>query len=528
MVVLTALAGTLTGTGAGAAPASVYLEDFTWTEVRDALAAGTRSVIVPVGGTEQNGSHMTLGKHNVRVRLLAGKVASELGHTLVAPVLAYVPEGSVSPPSGHMRFPGTLSVPDDAFRSVLEGAARSLKQAGFTHILLLGDHGGYQAQMASAAARLNREWAGSPAHALFVADYYRATQVDYVKALRAGGLTEAQIGSHAGAADTSLMLALDPTQVRRDRLASDASLADRDGVSGDPRAASAARGQAGVDLVVQRSVAAIRRSMQGRAMRQARPQRHAEASAPPEPVSRPNLPTFPARSQDFPMRHPQALIAGLGIAVLAAASPWLAAQNRAPDAGAPNPVSPALLPSAPSAPIAVQTVPDMPPVPDATNLYSETGAGRFSAAVAGALPRVYVPNRAANTVSVIDPATLKVVDTFKVGINPQHVVPSWDLRTLWVANNAEGRTDGSLTPIDPSPASRARRSRWTTRTTCTGRPTAATPSSWPKPSSGSTSATRARWSCATASRRRAAPASTTPISRSTGATRCSPASSTAR
>lgn len=98
---------------------------------------------------------------------------------------------------------------------------------------------------------------------------------------------------------------------------------------------------------------------------------------------------------------------------------------------------------------AIVTVPGMPPVVDPANLYSETAAGRLSPAVAGALPRVYVPNRVSNDVYVIDPATFKVVDRFKVGINPQHVVPSWDLKTLWVANNAEGRTDGSLTPIDP-------------------------------------------------------------------------------
>lgn len=97
----------------------------------------------------------------------------------------------------------------------------------------------------------------------------------------------------------------------------------------------------------------------------------------------------------------------------------------------------------------IATVPGMPEVVDPANLYSEVGVGRFSPAVSGALERVYVPNHTANTLSVIDPATLKVVDTYKVGINPQHVVPSWDLRTLWVANNAEGRTDGSLTPIDP-------------------------------------------------------------------------------
>jgi YVTN family beta-propeller protein len=98
---------------------------------------------------------------------------------------------------------------------------------------------------------------------------------------------------------------------------------------------------------------------------------------------------------------------------------------------------------------AVETVPGMPPVVDPSNLYSETAAGRLSTAVAGALPRVYVPNRRSGDVYVIDATTLKVVDRFKVGINPQHVVPSWDLKTLWVANNAEGRTDGSLTPIDP-------------------------------------------------------------------------------
>ncbi len=107
--------------------------------------------------------------------------------------------------------------------------------------------------------------------------------------------------------------------------------------------------------------------------------------------------------------------------------------------------------TAPTPPLqlAVATVPGMPGVPDPSNLYSETASDRMSPAVSGALPRVYVPNHTANTVSVIDPDTLKIIDTFKVGINPQHVVPSWDLKILWVANNAEGRTDGSLTPIDP-------------------------------------------------------------------------------
>lgn len=102
-----------------------------------------------------------------------------------------------------------------------------------------------------------------------------------------------------------------------------------------------------------------------------------------------------------------------------------------------------------SAAAAVETVPGMPPVSDPANLYSETTAGKMSPAVAGHLERVYVPHNKSNDVYVIDPATFKVVDKYKVGVNPQHIVPSWDLKTLWVTNNAEGRTDGSLTPIDP-------------------------------------------------------------------------------
>jgi YVTN family beta-propeller protein len=97
----------------------------------------------------------------------------------------------------------------------------------------------------------------------------------------------------------------------------------------------------------------------------------------------------------------------------------------------------------------VQTVPGMPPVTDPSNLYSETGPDKLSPAVANVPARVYVPNVKSNEVHVIDPVTLTVIDRFKVGTNPQHVVPSWDLTTLWVTNNAEGRTDGTLTPIDP-------------------------------------------------------------------------------
>ncbi len=113
------------------------------------------------------------------------------------------------------------------------------------------------------------------------------------------------------------------------------------------------------------------------------------------------------------------------------------------------PAQPEVQPGSPGTENAVQTIPGMPAVIDPHNIYSETGAGRIADAIKNDPARVYVPNLRGNSVSVIDPATFKVVDTFKVGRSPQHVVPSWDLRTLWVTNNAEGSNDGSLTPIDP-------------------------------------------------------------------------------
>jgi len=129
------------------------------------------------------------------------------------------------------------------------------------------------------------------------------------------------------------------------------------------------------------------------------------------------------------------------------------AQGAAPRAAA-TPAAPAAAAAAPaaSAAPAAAAVPQpgrMPPVVDPNNLYSETGSAKLRPDVAAAPPRVYVPNRRSNDVSVIDPETLQVVDRFPVGLNPQHVVPSWDLKTLWVTNNAERTDKGSLTPIDP-------------------------------------------------------------------------------
>ncbi|RZU02716.1 creatininase family protein [Rivibacter subsaxonicus] len=244
---------------ASAAPPSLFIEELSWTELRDAIGSGHTTIIIPVGGTEQNGPHMVLGKHNLRARALAGRIAAELGNALVAPVVAYVPEGSIDPPGGHMRFPGTISIPDAAFRGVLEGAARSFRQAGFRDVVLIGDSGNYQGELKAVTTKLNREWARAKTRAHFIGDYYATVQGAYVQALRDKGLSPAQIGTHAASADTALTLAIEPGAVRKDRLA----LQDErsSGVAGDPRAASAALGQLGVELIVARSVAAIRRAI---------------------------------------------------------------------------------------------------------------------------------------------------------------------------------------------------------------------------------------------------------------------------
>ena len=262
---LFALLVAIAGPVAAAPPSSPYLEDLTWTELRDRVAAGATTVLVPIGGTEQSGPHIALGKHNVRAHVLAGRIARQLGNAVVAPVIAYVPEGAIAPPAAHMRFTGTISISDATFEAVLESTARSLRQHGFRDVVFLGDHGGYQRNEEKVAAKLNREWAAQPGcnvHALV--DYYHVTQTTYVQALAARGFAPDEIGTHAGLADTALMLAVDPSLVRQDALARAAQAGAREGVHGDPRRASAELGQLGVDAIIEKSVRQIRQLTRAR------------------------------------------------------------------------------------------------------------------------------------------------------------------------------------------------------------------------------------------------------------------------
>jgi creatinine amidohydrolase/Fe(II)-dependent formamide hydrolase-like protein len=247
---------------APAAPAAtVALDELTSPELRARISGGATTVLLPIGGTEQSGPQLALGKHNQRVQVLATQIAERLGQAVVAPVLAYVPEGSIEPPAAHMRYSGTISISEPVFEALLVSAAQSLCHHGFRDVVLLGDHGGYQASLERVAAKLERErkrsaWPACRTHAL--TEYYRVTQTAYVQLLESKGYSRDEIGTHAGLADTALTLATAPALVRQDLLGRALTTAERAGVQGDPRRATLAMGQAGVALIVDTTVQAIR------------------------------------------------------------------------------------------------------------------------------------------------------------------------------------------------------------------------------------------------------------------------------
>jgi creatinine amidohydrolase len=140
---------------------TVFMEDMTWMEVRDALRAGKDTAIVATGGIEQNGPYLAAGKHNVILRLTTEAIARKLGNALVAPIVPFVPEGDIDPPTLHMRYPSTISLTEGTYRALLSEICACLRTHGFRRIVLIGDSGGNQAGMKAVADALNAKWAGS-------------------------------------------------------------------------------------------------------------------------------------------------------------------------------------------------------------------------------------------------------------------------------------------------------------------------------------------------------------------------------
>ena len=237
---------------------SVFLEGLTSVEVGEAIQGGVTTVILPTGGTEQNGPHMTLGKHNFIVKYTSEQIARRLGKALVAPVVKYVPEGDADPPTGHMRYPGTITLPNEHFMKLVEFAARSFRAHGFSDIVFLPDSGGNVAGMKAVAELLNKEWRGEATRVHLADDYYANN--GFAEWLIEQGETQQTIGSHAGLDTTSDLLAVAPEQVRKGKLAA-AKPGSNVGYSGDPSRATAEYGKVGLKLKIAAAVRQIRLKM---------------------------------------------------------------------------------------------------------------------------------------------------------------------------------------------------------------------------------------------------------------------------
>jgi len=212
---------------------TVWLEEMTWMDVRDAMTAGKTTVIIPTGGIEPNGPWLVTGKHNYVLRANCEAIARELGTAVCAPVIELVPEGQINPPTGHMRSPGTLSLRQETFEALLTDVAHSLKVHGFEHIVFIGDSGGNQSGMGNVAAALSASWTGEhAASVLHIHGYYRAPArtPDVLAELGVTNESQASDGLHDNPAITLNMMLDDPASVRwADRVATDQ--ASIDGVS---------------------------------------------------------------------------------------------------------------------------------------------------------------------------------------------------------------------------------------------------------------------------------------------------------
>ncbi len=234
-------------------PRSVFLEDLTTSELRDAIAAGYTTVLIFSGSVEASGPHLALGKHNFRARSYAERVARDLGHTMVAPIIPLAPTSEQL-----MRFPGTLNLRPAIFAEVNADVARSLAAAGFRNVVLLGDHGGAQDPLKALAPKLDQELAPGGTRVFFSGDGYAKSTAEIEAYAKAHGMIGA---GHGGLWDTAELWAVNPAAVRADRFAlgdSTGTVMSPAGVSGDPRPATVELGRTFGQIRVRNAVAQIR------------------------------------------------------------------------------------------------------------------------------------------------------------------------------------------------------------------------------------------------------------------------------
>jgi creatinine amidohydrolase len=239
---------------------TVWIEEMTWLEVRDAMKAGKTTVIVPTGGVEQNGPYLATGKHNYVNRATCEAIARKLGNALCAPNVPFVPEGGIDPKTSHMIYPGTISLTEETFQALLTDIASSLKAHGFQHIILIGDSGGNQAGMKTVAANLTGKWgAGSKTTIHFIPEYYQYPEA-YKWAAANLGWKEVPEGHHDDPTISTIMMTVDPDSVRiKQRIAK--KKASINGIPLAPVEQAVAWGRKLVDYRAQVTVDAIKKAL---------------------------------------------------------------------------------------------------------------------------------------------------------------------------------------------------------------------------------------------------------------------------
>jgi creatinine amidohydrolase/Fe(II)-dependent formamide hydrolase-like protein len=248
---------------------TVFTEEMTWMEVRDAIAAGKTTVIVGTGGLEQNGPHVATGKHNFVLRSTTEAIARTLGNALVAPIVPFVPEGEIDPPTGHMRYPGSIGLRDETFRALLTDICASLKQSGFRDIVLIGDSGGNLEGMQAVADALNREWAGAATRVHHIREYYEQDIWSYDELKRMGivQLPDVKSASRAGVHTDfhyeSMVALVDPRLIRMDQRMKSGRF-EVNGVDLTPIEKTLEAARHLVDYRAEITVAAIRKALSGR------------------------------------------------------------------------------------------------------------------------------------------------------------------------------------------------------------------------------------------------------------------------
>jgi creatinine amidohydrolase/Fe(II)-dependent formamide hydrolase-like protein len=237
---------------------SVFIEELTWLEVRDAIKGGKDTVIVATGGMEMNGPYLATGKHNYVLRATTEAIARKLGNALVAPIIAFVPEGNIDPPSSHMRYPGSISLQPDTYKRLLTDIAASLRANGFKHIIFIGDSGGNQEGMKEVAAELSSKWTGGGTRIHFIPEYYDYPGLQ--KWLATQGFPQVDEGHHDDFGISSIMMTVDPNTVRmRQRIAK--GKFSINGVNMAPAEKTIAIGKRGVEYRADATVAAIKKAI---------------------------------------------------------------------------------------------------------------------------------------------------------------------------------------------------------------------------------------------------------------------------